>query len=113
MTGFGFRETNLWVAGRWVGPVYTYRNVHVGTFRDYQRLPLNPAIHKPDAWIRYRAVVQDDVCTTYANGRKIHERGLDAEHDPWLAIRSFYNTNGAVRNFRPPDLGGISGDTIL
>jgi hypothetical protein len=100
VTAFGFREANLWVAGRWVGPVYTYRHVDVGTFHDLQRLPLNPAIHKPDAWIRYRAVVRDGVCATYANGREIHKRRLDAEHDPWLAIRSFYNTNGAVRNLR-------------
>ena len=100
VSGFGYRELNLWVAGRWVAPVYTLRHVDIGDFRESQRLPLDPPIHKPDAWIRYRAIVRDGVCTTYANGREIHRRVLDAEYDPWLAIRSLHQTNGAVRNLR-------------
>ena len=100
VTGFGYQETNLWVAGRWVAPVYTFKHVDVGDIRESQRLALDPPIHKPNAWIRYRAVVRDGVCATYANGRKIHERVLPAEHDPWIAVRSYYKTNGAVRNLR-------------
>jgi hypothetical protein len=100
VTGFGYREMNMWVAGRWVAPVYTFRHVDVGDFRESQRPALDPPIHKPDAWIRYRAVVRDGVCTTYANGREIYRRDLDAEHDPWIAIRSLYKTAGAARNLR-------------
>nr|MBC8357152.1 DUF1583 domain-containing protein [Planctomycetota bacterium] len=100
VTGFGYRETNLWVAGRWVGPVYKLDNIDVGTFRDPQRLPLDPPIHKPDDWIRYRATVRDGVCTTFFNGLQVHERALPADHDPWLAIRSYDSSNGGVRNLR-------------
>ena len=100
VTEFGYREMNLWVAGRWTGPVYTLSHVDIGDIRSEQRLPLDPPLHKVDAWIRYRAVVRDGVCTTYANGREIHRRVLDTECEPWLAIRSFDTTNGAVRNLR-------------
>ena len=51
-------------------------------------------------WIHYRTVVRDGMCTTYFNGRQIHERPLASEHDPWIAIRSFDTTNGGVRNLR-------------
>jgi hypothetical protein len=100
VSGFGYRETNLWAAGRWVGPVYKLGNIDVGTFRDSKRLPLDPPIHKPDDWIRYRATIRDGVCTTYFNGLKVHERPLPADHDPWLAIRSYDSSNGGVRNLR-------------
>ena len=100
VTGFGYKEMNLWVAGRWVGLVYTFQDVDIGDFRESQRQALDPPMHKPDDWMRYRAVVQDGICTTYVNGRKINERVLHAEHDPWLAIRSYDTTNGAVRNLR-------------
>lgn len=100
VTEFGYREMNLWVAGRWTGPAYTLHHVDVGDIRTEQRLPLDPPLHKPDAWIHYRAVVRDGDCTTFANGREIHRRPLEAEYDPWLAIRSFDTTNGAVRNLR-------------
>ncbi len=97
---FGYRTMTLWVAGKWVGPAYTLRDVTIGNFRRSQKAPLDPPMHKPRKWIRYRAVVRDGVCTTYANGRQIQERALEAEHDPWLAVRSPHTANGAVRNLR-------------
>ncbi|MBC8351702.1 MAG: DUF1583 domain-containing protein [Planctomycetes bacterium] len=100
ITGFGYRESSLWVAGRWARLFYTLSDVKTGDFRDEQLLTLDPPMHKTNSWIRYRAVVRDGVCTTYANGREIQRRVLDAEHDPWVAIRSWYKTNGAVRNLR-------------
>lgn len=100
VTGFGYREANMWVAGRWVGPVYTLRHVDVSDFRGRQRLPLDPPIHKPNAWIHYRTVVRDGVCTVYSNGRKIHQRPLETEHDPWVAVHSYHTTDGGVRNLR-------------
>ncbi|MEO8497392.1 MAG: DUF1583 domain-containing protein, partial [Planctomycetota bacterium] len=100
VTAFGFREMALWVAGQWISPVYTLRSIDVGAFREWQRLPLDPPLYKPEDWIRYRAVVRDGVCTIYFNGRRVQERELEAEHDPWLAIRGYNTTNGAVRNLR-------------
>ena len=98
--GFGWWETSMWVAGRQVGPVYTYRHYDISMFRSKQRLPLDPPMHKPDTWIRHRTVVRDGVCTTYFNGRKVLDRPLAKDHDPWVAVYSPYSTNGAVRNVR-------------
>ena len=42
VTGFGYQETNLWVAGRWVAPVYTFRHVDIGDMRESQRPVLDP-----------------------------------------------------------------------
>lgn len=100
VSGFGWREASLWVAGRWVAPVYTHAAYDIGDFRFGQRVPLDPPLNKTIEWIRYRAVVRDGVCTTYLNGRRIHERALATEHDPWIAIRGPYSTAGAVRNLR-------------
>lgn len=100
VTGFGWRESNLWVAEEWVAPTYTFRDYDVGDIREGRRIPLDPPMAKTDDWIRYRAVVRDGVCTTYFNGRRIHERTLPAKHEPWIAIRSPYHTDGAVRDLR-------------
>ena len=100
VNAFGWRETNLWVAGHWVGPVYTLDAYDIGDFRDGRRRTIDPPLYRPDESIHQRTVVRDGVCTTYFNGRKIEERTLAADHDPWAAIRSPYSTDGAAHNVR-------------
>ncbi len=100
ITAFGWREMNLWVAGQWVAPVYTLSEFDVGDMREWRRQALAERLSRVGDWIHYRAVVQDGICTTYFNGRKVQERPLAADHDPWVAIRSPHTTSGAVRNLR-------------
>ncbi|MEO2014769.1 MAG: DUF1581 domain-containing protein [Fuerstiella sp.] len=100
VSGFAGRDTNLWVAGKWSGLVDTHRAYYVGNFRNATRSLLDPPLRRTDDWIRYRAVVRQGVCTTYLNGRRIGERTLPADHDPWVAIWSHSKANGAIRNLQ-------------
>lgn len=101
VSGFGWRDTQLSVAGTWVAPVYTLKDIDIGTFRrDLPRIHFEPPITRVKQWIHYRTVVRDQVATTYFNGRRVHDEVLLADHDPWVAVRSSARHDGAVRNLR-------------
>lgn len=101
VSGFDWRDSHLMVAGEWVAPVYTRSDYDRGNFlRSLGRVKFTPKMTKVDEWIHYRTVVRDGTATTYFNGRRIHERRLTAEHDPWIAIRSSWRHDGAVRDLR-------------
>jgi hypothetical protein len=102
LTSTSWRTMELMVAGNWVGPWWNKKAYVFGNFREQQPLqdlavPLTP---QPVEWARYRAVVRDGVCTTFFNGRKLHEEELPDEFEPWLGIRGTANSHGAVRNLR-------------
>jgi hypothetical protein len=101
LTGFNWRESQLLVAGKWVGPVYDHQSYDLGDIRGVgKRIKFAPPLTKTNDTIRYRTAVRDGVATTWFNGRKIHEEPLPAEHEPWLAIRSPPRNRGGVRNLR-------------
>ena len=101
VTAHNWRQTTMYVAGRWVAPDYNLTSYRVGNVRGARpRRPLQPKLTKPRDWFRYRAVVRDNVFSTYINGRKIHDEPLPAEHEPWLAIRSVLRNAGATRGLR-------------
>ena len=106
--GFGWRDSNLRVAGTWVAPLYRLNTYEIGYFhRTDTRPKIVPPLTKVDTWIHYRTVVRDGTATTYFNGRSIHEARLSVDHDPWLAVRSMRQHNGGVRNLR------ITGQPII
>lgn len=101
LAGFGWRETQLLIAGRWVGPVYDHKSYDLGAIHGYiGRRRVSPPLTEAQDFIHYRTVVRDQVATTWFNGRKIHEEPLPPEHDPWLAVRSTERHDGGVRNLR-------------
>jgi hypothetical protein len=101
VTGFGWRDSHLLVAGRWVAPVYDHQSYDVGDVRTlFGRVKFEPRLTKTDKSIHYRTTVREGVATTWFNGRKIHEEPLPVEHDPWLAIRSGPRHEGGVSNLR-------------
>lgn len=101
VTAFHWRDSHLLVAGAYVAPIYDHVSYGHGSFRAAQPLGvIAPRLSECDEWMRYRAVVRDHTCSTYFNGRLIHTAALPVEHDPWLAIRSNFDTDGAVRNLR-------------
>ncbi len=108
VSGFGWRDTHLMVAGTYVAPIYDHVSYGVGSFRG-ERPPgtIDPRLTESKDWIRYRAVVRDGQCSTYFNGRLIHVEPLPFGRDPWLAIRSPSYTDGSVRNLR------ITGNPII
>jgi hypothetical protein len=101
VTGFGWRDSHLLVAGRWVAPVYDHKSYDMGDVRTlFGRINFEPRLTKTDKSIHYRTTVRDGSATTWFNGRKIHDEPLLDGHDPWLAIRSGPRHEGGVRNLR-------------
>jgi hypothetical protein len=108
LTPAAWRTIELSVAGTWVGPYWNRKAYVLGNFREEQpQRQVEPQIASPDEWARYRAVVRGGVCTTYFNGRKLHEEPVVEASDPWLAIRGTARSHGAVRNLR------ITGNPIV
>jgi hypothetical protein len=102
LTSAAWRTTELMVDGTWVGPWWNRKAYVIGNFRDQQPLQdlAVPLAGQKNEWSRYRAVVRDGVCTTYFNGRQLHEQPVTQASEPWLAIRATARSNGAVRDLR-------------
>ena len=109
LTSIPWHTMELMVAGNWVGPWWNREASVLGNFREQRpRQDLAaPLAHQTNEWARYRAVVRDGVCTTYFNGRKLHEELVSDEAEPWLAIRATARSHGAVRDLR------ISGKPVI
>lgn len=102
---FGWMETQMLVAGRWLGPYHShisYRTGTVGSPQSFGRI--RPRLSKMGEFFRYRATVRDRVATTSFNGRTIRVEKLADEQAPWVAVRSPEKSDGGVRDLR------ISGD---
>lgn len=106
--GFGWRDTQLLVAGHWVGPVYDHKSCDLGgIYGAATRIQFNPPLTKVGGYIHDRTVVRKGAATTYFNGRPIHTQALSPGHDPWLAVRSQARMDGGVRNVR------ITGEPVV
>lgn len=96
----GFNTTQVLTAGAVFGP-HAAINMITGTFRSGAIVkPVDPPFHRTDKWIRYRSVVRNGVHETWLHGRLVDTRKLPPDFDPWLAIRSWSRTPGAVRDVR-------------
>lgn len=91
---------HLLVAGRWHSLASRSELEHGGFRSTLPRLKIEPEFSGLDNWSRYRVVVRADVQTVYINGRQVAQQTLPQGHDPWLAIRSIWDHNCAVRNLR-------------
>jgi hypothetical protein len=109
LTSTSWQSMELMVAANWVGPWWDRKAYVFGNFREQQPLQALalPLAGQKNEWARYRAVVRDGVCTTFFNGRKLHEQPLSDDCEPWLAIRATANSHGAVRDLR------ISGNPVI
>lgn len=98
---FNWNDTAMLVAGEWVAPVHDHESYAIGGFRELEKkIPVEPRLAEADVWIRYRAVVRDGKCTTYFNGRRMHERTLPENHDPWIAARALPYRFSGIRDVR-------------
>jgi tetratricopeptide (TPR) repeat protein len=61
---------------------------------------IEPPLENVGETVAYRLVVKDGIRSTYINGRKIHEQGVTANADPWLAIECDALADGVVRKLR-------------
>lgn len=108
VAGFGWHDTQLLVAGKWVGPVYDLKSYSVAGVDGYiSRIQFAPPLTKVGEYIHDRTVVREGMATTYFNGRPIHTQPLPPDHDPWLAVRSEARMDGGVRNL------WITGDPVV
>lgn len=101
ITAFGWRTSELFFGGEWIGLQYDLETFIVGDLRSRElRYPIAPPLTKFKDWIHYRIVERNGTWTAYVNGRKVRVQPLPAGHDPWLAVRSSARHNGAIRNLR-------------
>ncbi len=96
-----WRETELLVADRWIGPYWASSSFEAGRVRwQMGRIRLDPPRGRLDEWTRFRVVVRDGVCTMFYNGRKMHKAEVSRTYSPWVAVRSDARNLGSVRNIR-------------
>lgn len=101
VTSFGWRNSHLAIAGKWVAPVWGMKSYEIGNFRQARPyIDIIPPLSAADDWIRYRTVVRDGIAATHFNGGLVHSESLDAHHEPWIAIRSPWYADGEVRDLR-------------
>ncbi|MCG8648934.1 MAG: DUF1583 domain-containing protein, partial [Pirellulales bacterium] len=102
-TGFGYRESQLMVAGTWVGLVYDHRRYELGNVRGpHGRVSINPPMTATNSrgFIHTRVKQQDGVISTFFNGRRIYNHAPGNAADPWVAVRSMYRVHGGVDDLR-------------
>ena len=61
---------------------------------------IDPPLSALDGWIRFRTVIRGGTRSTFINGRLVQQQSLPENHDPWLAIRSPWYSEGGVKNLR-------------
>ncbi|MCA9140945.1 MAG: DUF1583 domain-containing protein, partial [Planctomycetales bacterium] len=109
-TGFGYREAQLMVGGLWAGLVYNHNQFAIGDVRrEISRQPIAPPLTETNRYgfIRTRVAVQNGLVSTWMNGRRVYQRTLAEQSDPWIAIRTGYRVQGGVDNLR------ISGNPVI
>lgn len=101
VTPHSWQDIHLSVAGTWITPAYKPDTCWIGGARGGSLTGnISPPLRRPNAGHRLRTVVRDGVCTTFYNGRRIHEESLSKDSEPWLAIHSFARNSGVMRNLR-------------
>ncbi len=121
LTTFGWREARMSYAGTTIGVNYNWKNFEV---QHYGRSAeangsINPPLREGDDWLPFRMEVKGGRMTTYAQGRKLDERPVGGESDPWLAIYAAGRLTASVRNIKVtgkpaiPDRINLSGSADL
>ena len=101
LTSFDWRESRLSYAGTWIGLQYDLKRYEIGHYGRFDpEGTIDPPLPNVGAFYPYRLVVKDGSYSAYVGDRKIHERRLPAEPDPWLLLFSSVNTTGGARNLR-------------
>ncbi|GAA5509547.1 DUF1583 domain-containing protein [Novipirellula caenicola] len=103
VTGFGYRDTQLMIAGQWTGLIYDHRHYAIGNISgELKRFAIDPPMQDTHGrgTIHVRTTVRETEATTHFNARPIHVQPLPSRRDPWIAIRSPYNTHGGVDDLR-------------
>lgn len=96
-----WQHSHLLVCGEWIAPVWGRSVVQVGSIqRLLQEVVIDPPLSALDGWIRFRTVIRGGTRSTYINGRLVQQQSLPENHDPWLAIRSPWYSEGGVKNLR-------------
>lgn len=91
----------IMVGGTYLGPRYTLDALDHGSFRaGAPPIKFQPKLTDIPKPMRYRAVIQDGICTNYLNGRNVHTTPLPPDFDPWIAIRCPGRHRATVENFR-------------
>ncbi len=102
LTAFGWREARLSYAGTSIGLNFSWKEYEVQHYgrADGPNVAIDPPLKEGGDWYPFRLVVKDGRMTTFAQGRKLDERPVGGEGDPWLAIFASGRLTTGVRNLK-------------
>jgi tetratricopeptide (TPR) repeat protein len=102
VTSFNWREARISYSGTSIGLNWNLKEYEVqryGRWTEANGL-INPPIKDVGEWYPFRLAVQGGRMTTYAQGRKLDERAITGEADPWLALVASGALTTGVRNLK-------------
>lgn len=99
---FNWRSIHPTYGGHWGGVESNRLQRRIGTLADLDsRLdPLSSPMTKFRHEIHYRITVRGQQMSVYGNGRLLHSISLDANCDPWLALRRSAKHSARIWNVR-------------
>ncbi len=102
LTTFGWREARLSYGGTSIGLNWNWKEFEVQRYGRWTEANgiINPPLKESGDWYPYRLVVKGGRMTTYAQGRKLDERAVTGDADPWLALFSSASLTTGVRNLK-------------
>ena len=115
LTTFGWREGRISYGGTSIGLNWSWKEFEVqryGRWTEANGL-INPPLKEGGDWYPSRLVVKDGRRTTYAQGRKLDDRAVTGEADPWLALFSSASLTSGVRNLKVAGRPSIPDQVVL
>ena len=109
LTSFNWREARISYGGTSIGVNWNLKSYDVQRYGRWIEAngTIDPPLKEIPDWYPYRLVVKGGRMTTYAQGRKIDERAVAGEGDPWLAIYASGDLTAGVRNLK------VSGNPVI
>ncbi len=101
-TTFDWRETELFFAGRWIGPGWGMTQFEMGDHRrTYWKRSLGQKMSNDVGNNFHIRIVGDkDQAALTANGRELLRRNLTPDSDPWIGARVWHRYHGGIRDIR-------------
>ena len=102
LTSFHWREARLSHGGTSIGLNWSLKEFEVQRYGRWTEANgrIDPPVKDVGDWYPFRLVVKNGRMTTYAQGRKLDERAITGEADPWLALFSSASLTTGVRNLK-------------
>ncbi len=109
-----FNKSLIQYAGQRLEPQDDLKKYTLYQFGDQERENnFVPKLDKLDKWYRFKLSVKQGNMTTYLNDRKVFEKRLSTDADPWLAIACRAGHLGGIRHLKITGLPEIPNEVEL